>query len=285
MTPKLSYLLSSARRCFDNSRLTCPSCGSAESEITDRKWAFTSLRECKKCALLFRAPTTSPEENQAFYQRAYSQGFTTDTPESDVLQTLRKTRFRGSEKDYSQIIGMLRAMGASEGSRIFDFGCSWGYGSWQMSQEGFDVTSYEISEPRARFAKEHMDVRLQDLSSIPSGTYDFFFSSHVIEHVPDPKQVLTDGLRILRSGGVFVALTPNGTTRQRRSAPRRWSQMWGLVHPQLITEKWVSHAAGTHPWFVSATPVNLHALEKWYATQEECGDLVGPELFFAVRQQ
>ena len=166
---------------------------------------------------------------------------------------------------------------------MFDHGCSWGYGSWQMAAEGFDVTAYEISRPRAEFAADRLGVRLSEISQEAQHSYDFFFSSHVIEHVPNPSQLLRDGLRLLRQGGVFVAVAPNGSQEFRSSAGRTWSSLWGQVHPQLISCDWILKAT-TSPCFISSLPMDLTAASKWREERIVSGDLTGWELVFAVRK-
>lgn len=280
---RVTYFLWSARHALDGSRQLCPACSGARSMVVDRKWWVTALRECAQCFLLFRTPTTSTAENREFYEYAYRQGFTTELPTPPVLRDLKRTLFKGSEKDYSAILNLLDALGLRAGDRIFDFGCSWGFGSWQLRQAGYDVASYEISAQRARYAADNLGIRLCDVSSEPAGTYDAFFSSHVIEHVPNPREMVENGMRLLRPGGLFVALTPNGTNAFRKANPFAWSKMWGQVHPQLITERWINKVAANRDWLVTATPPDANALKAWKGSNGVAGQLVGPELLFVIR--
>src|SRR5687768_14606475 len=95
----------------------------------DRKYLVTTLRRCRRCQLLFRAPTSTHEEQEAFYQEEYQQGFTTDLPDERTLSAYLTSEFRGGEKDYTAYLRVLDALGVLPGQRLFDFGCSWGYGS------------------------------------------------------------------------------------------------------------------------------------------------------------
>ena len=178
---------------------------------------------------------------------------------------------------------MLRAAGYGAGARIYEFGCSWGYGSWQLQQAGFEVTAYEISKPRSRFAVEKLGVKTLDPSSVKPQSFDVVYSSHVIEHVPSPAKMLAQGLDMLRPGGLFVALTPNGSLNYRRANAKSWQSSWGQVHPQLICEEWVRRAAADRPYYISGLPVDLSALSRWTAEQLTDGNLRQPHLFFAIR--
>ena len=145
---KLRYLLWSASRII-NADISCPACGEAKTILLRRKYAVTALYRCPSCEVMFRVPKSSAEASDEFYQNDYTQGFTTDCPTPDNLAKLKGTFFAGTEKDYSGYIKVLQAIGLSPGSTIFDFGCSWGYGSWQMQQSGYRVYSFEVSRPSA----------------------------------------------------------------------------------------------------------------------------------------
>jgi 2-polyprenyl-3-methyl-5-hydroxy-6-metoxy-1,4-benzoquinol methylase len=147
---------------------------------------------------LFRTPTTSSKENASFYQEEYTQGFTTDCPSDDVLSKYLERSFVGGEKDYSNYIDILFAAGGKKGDRLFDFGCSWGYGSWQFKQRGFDVESFEISVPRANYAKSKLGVKVHSSLSDVQGQFDIFFSSHVLEHVPSVNDAIEFGMNLLK---------------------------------------------------------------------------------------
>jgi SAM-dependent methyltransferase len=47
------------------------------------------------------------------------------------------------------------------------------------------------------------------LSNIPSATYDFLLSSHMLEHTANPIAALHEWLRILKNDGVFVLVLPH----------------------------------------------------------------------------
>lgn len=71
-------------------------------------------------------------------------------PSPTALADLTGYRFSGHEKDCATLIALIVDLGTAPGMRIFDFGCSWGYGSWRSAQASYDVKSFEIYRPRAR---------------------------------------------------------------------------------------------------------------------------------------
>ena len=227
---KIAYLARQGARLLRGAN-GCPNCGHDGFETRDRKALVTELRDCKRCRLMNRYHPTDPvEESVDFYQEDYEQGFTTDMPDAAALKALGDTRFAGHEKDYAPLIALVADLGIARGMRIFDFGCSWGFGSWQFAQTGYDVKSFEISRPRAHYAREKMgvdvidDVAVLEAATGLGGTCDWFFSNHVLEHVPSPSDAVATARRLLKPGGLFLAITPNGSLAYRHAAPESWHQ-------------------------------------------------------------
>jgi 2-polyprenyl-3-methyl-5-hydroxy-6-metoxy-1,4-benzoquinol methylase len=243
---------------------SCPSCGCNKSTKIQSKYIVTALRRCEYCQLLFRTPITTFEENKIFYQENYNQGFTTDCPSDHLLSMYLECGFNGGQKDYSKYIDVVKAAGGKKGDRLFDFGCSWGYGSWQFSQAGFDVESFEISVPRACFAKNKLDVKVSSSLSEITGQFDIFFSSHVLEHVPSVKDTIEFGMRILKPNGLFVSFTPNGSDEYRNLNESSWNKSWGFVHPNLLDNKFYENFFIDKSFMIASNPYQIDKIRKWH---------------------
>lgn len=263
MKQKINYLLTCIRKQIMNKGFFCPSCGSKKSVIVSRKYFVTTLNRCENCKLLFRLPVTTSEENSSFYQEEYSQGFTTDCPTESLLKNLVKNKFLGGEKDYSEYIKVIKAAGGDRGNRLFDFGCSWGYGSWQFMQKGFDVESFEISKSRANYARNKLGVKVHSSLSGVTGLFDIFFSSHVIEHVPSVKDAIDFGMSILKPGGLFVAFTPNGSFDFYEKDSNAWNKLWGQVHPNFLDDEYYMETFRGKQLLISSNPYQIKKIEEW----------------------
>jgi SAM-dependent methyltransferase len=64
--------------------------------------------------------------------------------------------------------------------------------------------------------------------------YDVITMSHVIEHVPEPLQLLSECHRILKPGGRLVALTPNTQSTAHRKFRKNWFYLEPPRHLQLF---------------------------------------------------
>ncbi|RYD34348.1 MAG: class I SAM-dependent methyltransferase [Verrucomicrobiaceae bacterium] len=285
MNARLKYLSSCAGKFRDKPRLNCPSCGNSTSEIVQRKFLVTALRRCSACRLQFRTPTTTPEENASFYQSDYKQGFTSDLPDDATLKELLDAKFQGLKKDAEPYLKMLEALGRKPGMKLFDFGCSWGYGSWQFRERGgYNVTSFEISKPRCRFAREKLGINAyESLDDVPGEDFDIFFSGHVIEHVPSVESALEYARRKLKPGGLFIAYTPNGSNDRRQKDPAAWGRNWGMVHPNSLDDVYYKHRLPGV--FLATPPYDFAAIASaWEAGKTGVGaKFEGPELMAAIK--
>lgn len=277
------YLLASALKCLAGQGRACPSCGGSAGEVLDSKYLVTSLRRCTRCALLFRVPTTSVEENASFYQDDYEEDTTTDLPDEVQLSSLKQENFASLSTSYLNYIEVVRALGATSGSRVMDFGCSWGYGSHQLTAAGFDVDAFEISRPRARYARDKLGISVLEMGQIPSTTYDVFLSCHVIEHVPSVEEMLLLGERVLKPGGLFLAFTPNGSMDFRKKNPSGWHRSWGGVHPQLIDDVFLRHGSERRGFIAASFPYPIDQLKLWKGAPT-IFSMEGHELLMAFRK-
>jgi 2-polyprenyl-3-methyl-5-hydroxy-6-metoxy-1,4-benzoquinol methylase len=239
---------------------------------------------------MHRAPPDDPAISEQYYQKAYRQGFTTELPNSQRLQELLRSRFGGIEKCYDYYISVLNALKLNQDARIFDYGCSWGYGSWQIMQAGYQVQACEISGPRSKFARENLEVDCTSDVSVnlfrgrSSHSFDCFFSAHVLEHVPSPSRVIDLARLALRPGGFFVAFTPNGSEAYRQVDPTGWHHLWGKVHPNLIDDQFYHRAFAADPLHLQTSPADLDAVSRFASGELDASrDLVGGELLCISR--
>jgi transcription elongation factor Elf1 len=247
ISQRLQYLKCAATTWLLDRDRQCPACNSSDICLVRRKYLVTSLWECEFCGLRFRMPRDHGLDTVEFYQDEYSEGFTTDCPSEVILSTLIERKFVGSEKDFSAYIGVLKSLGMEDGDSLLDFGASWGYGSWQFRRAGFRVFSYEISKPRAAFARAKLSCDMVESMDKMPEKVKCLFSAHVIEHLSNPNLIWEVARKVLSTNGMIVCFCPNGEpARESLLGLRKYDFMWGKVHPMLITPRYLQSTSARY---------------------------------------
>lgn len=282
---KFSYLLDSLARYGEP--VICPSCGCTKAGLIDRKYVVTRLFECEDCGLYYRHPLEKREQSHQFYQETYSEGdnLTTYMPSEEELQELKSKSFKtSSNRSADRLLAIFEAcLGDVKGRKLVDYGSSWGYISYQLKEAGMEVQSFEISVPRATFGNKTLGLDIKsDVSKLKGGN-DVFFSSHVIEHVPSPSEMIQTGASLLTTEGYFIAICPNGSPEFRQKYPVNFHQLWGKVHPNLLTARFCQKAFRNHPYYIASTPFDPTDVKAWDKQAQITRNLSEGELLVIAR--
>lgn len=201
-------------------------------KLVRRKKLIVEILQCQSCHLWFRWPADSAGEHDTYYQEE----FAGDSPqvvlpgESELL-LLTAANFSGSPLDINKKVRVLHSL--RPGGRVLDFGSSWGYGTYQLQQCGFDVLGFEISRPRAEYGRRRLGLKiidsLEELEKLPAGSFDVVFSNHVVEHLPNIAAVFPLLTRLLKENGFVFHVLPNFMGKKARSG--YWLKWIGEDHP------------------------------------------------------
>jgi 2-polyprenyl-3-methyl-5-hydroxy-6-metoxy-1,4-benzoquinol methylase len=227
--------------------IDCPYCGLRDTILIGTKRLLLQLRRCAGCSLMFRWPKDTAELNRRFYQRRYREGVTTDLPDEVSLENMKASTLSCKEKDLGDKIGFLRMLRPQ--GRVLDFGCSWGYGTAQLEAAGYDTVGFEISGPRAKFARTSMGLTIistdAELDKL-GGSFDAVFASHVLEHVPAPSAVFERIASLLKPGGLLLAFVPNCSGDEALQLGVGWGPMCSEKHPLALDAEFLEKALPKH---------------------------------------
>jgi len=252
----------------------------------DQKYFFTRLFECQECHLQFRHPSDSKAFNEEFYQTDYEQddGITTDLPSAEVLHQMISNNFANSPKNAEPVINLWQSLFARlDEIKAIDYGCSWGYMSYQFIKKGVQLQSFEISKPRAVFGNKNLglDIKMDVKNLQPEN--NLFYSSHVIEHVPSITDMINQAKRLLKREGFFVAECPNGSTAFRKINASGFHQCWGLVHPNYLSDKFYQQLFKSNPYLITSTPFSLDAIRQWDGKSQVTLETSGGQLLVIAK--
>jgi SAM-dependent methyltransferase len=178
---------------------------------------------CSKCGAVSLAPI--PADLGRYYPSEYYR-----LPDS--LETL--AALAESERYKLDIVVPLQTRG-----RLLDIGPSMGAFAHLAREAGFEVSTIERDPDCCRFLEGVVGVRAVQ-SEDPAAAlraeheFDVITMWHVIEHLPNPWEVIAEATRKLRPGGLLVISAPNPESLQFRLFGRYWMHLDAPRHLQLI---------------------------------------------------
>jgi 2-polyprenyl-3-methyl-5-hydroxy-6-metoxy-1,4-benzoquinol methylase len=213
-------------------------------------WSF---RQCSNntCGLVWLDPAPLPEELPKAYRSYYTHGVVETLRGNTFLKEIyRKTKlaylsrslgYTNTESSFlpsflakllflfpgrrNDIQMEVMSLPAQAGGRLLDIGCGSGERMMKMRDLGWTVSGIDFDPKAVMTAKSlGFDVYCGSIPEVyfPSNSFDAIIMNHVIEHVPNPREVLSACERILKPGGKLALATPNSSSWGRRLFRRSW---------------------------------------------------------------
>lgn len=123
------------------------------------------------------------------------------------------------------------------GGKLLEIGCGNGDRLELFRELGWQVNGIEPDVRAAQLASARgLDVLADFLQpgSLPAASFDAILMSHVIEHLPDPRETILECHRLLRPGGILTILTPNTNSLGHRWFGRNWLHLDPPRHLHLF---------------------------------------------------
>lgn len=160
---------------------------------------------CIFCGFAHILPLPTREEQGVFYEKEF---YAVERPkyfsETEEDLTWWMTTYRNYYQLFEEHVS---------GRRILDVGSGPGYFLLAGKERGWDVLGIEPSPDAHAYSTEKGVPVLKDFFSYDAlkehGTFDVIHAAMVLEHVPDPLQMLADMKKLLNPGGLLVIFSPN----------------------------------------------------------------------------
>jgi SAM-dependent methyltransferase len=97
---------------------------------------------------------------------------------------------------------------------LLEIGCGEGNNLYRLAGTGLHV-GVDFFSPKVAFAQqvvEGADFTAADAAALPfaDATFQTVFIRDLLHHVPDPHAAMAEAMRVLRPGGRFILIEPNG---------------------------------------------------------------------------
>ena len=182
--------------------VNCPFCNSNKFKIHEKYGSslqFTYV-ECSDCKLIYQSPR--PKYDNQFINDAYGQYFTYKSDYSYTEKNLKKW-----DLELHEIFRFDKKRTA-----ILDIGTSMG-DFLKVAQKYYnDCTGIEVAENMGKFTAKKLNLKVH-IGSYTETDFRKKFScihmSHVIEHIPNPKEWIKKTKEILEPDGVLAMSVPH----------------------------------------------------------------------------
>lgn len=255
----------------------CHVCGNggelAHADLTDRLFGAPgewTLWRCGNaaCGLLWLDPVPLDEDLPRLYECYYTHVIARSRTRAGVLRDALTRAYLhaayGAKRSRllpalmtiapgfrAQLALQVFGLQAVEGGRLLDVGCGSGAVLERMADLGWKCEGIDFDERAVEAARARgLNVRVGSLEeqAYPAGTFDAVVMNHVIEHVPDPRAMLSECLRILKPGGQFACTTPNARSWCHSLFGPDWRGLEPPRHLHIFTRSSLSLLMQESPW-------------------------------------
>lgn len=186
-----------------------------------------SLYRCVTCRLKFRFPIEKPATYDDLYDHGEASNWTGDIP----------------RLDWDLIVRYLGDSGPERGN-VLDFGCNTG-GLLARLGAAYQRFGIEINQAAADTAVEQHGAQVwSSIEAVPAEQrFDVIFAVDVVEHVPDPKQLIEQLLARLAVGGRLILTTADADNSWWNRFGANW---WYCFHPEhiaFVSRRWLDYIA------------------------------------------
>jgi len=202
-------------------RVACNVCGSHETRMVFQKWSFCIV-QCVECGLVYVNPRAFRIEADDYFEGPYLSTIEKDGQLDTGIGTL-----------YGEIIYNLNNRVAL--GKLLDVGCAMGHFLEFARRYGWEVEGVECSPYAARYAAERFGVKVHPVcvlkdAGLPHNYYNSCVLVEVIEHLPDPRETMTEVWRLLEPGGLVYVTTPNFACYRSLLLKEDWNAVIPVGH-------------------------------------------------------
>lgn len=204
----------------------CLICGASAQLAFKGHWGFQApgcfdLYECEECETSFAQPMHMESEiydliyrnseripGYERYSRYRDLLTTSDNPLGDLC---------AQEDVYWAVHQAIREMEREDRGRplkILEVGSGFGYLTYALRRAGYDCTGIDISGEAIKMAVRDFGnfyclTDLMELTTSPGETFDVIVATELVEHIPNPVEMLRKAASLLSSDGAVLITTPN----------------------------------------------------------------------------
>jgi SAM-dependent methyltransferase len=182
----------------------CELCGHDEAGVLHVENGFRILR-CRRCRHVYVNPRPTRDALTAWYRRFF------EALDNDGIEGWRR-QMSGVFRQVYRLANSSERASADCRRRVLDIGCSYGFLLDMFPAASWDREGIELAAAATDHCRAHLDATvheeaLEDLG-LPDAHYDVVTCIYVLEHVWDPRLMMTHVHRVLKPGGLLIGVVP-----------------------------------------------------------------------------
>lgn len=219
MTPEVALYGREVRAVAHPKTLDVPPCIVCDGRSAREAFAVFGVEApivvCEGCGLGFYHPLPDAETLAGFYPASYygGEGWKFRPPIERLVRSLGRVSAR-------QLV-----RGLAPGASVLDVGCGRGVLLGPIADLGLSPHGLEVHPEAVRGIDPRAQVRIAPglvEAGYPRESFDAIVLWHVLEHLPNPREVLVECRRLLRPGGRLLVAVPNFSSFQARWSGAAW---------------------------------------------------------------
>jgi 2-polyprenyl-3-methyl-5-hydroxy-6-metoxy-1,4-benzoquinol methylase len=241
----------------------CPICkGSAFIKFGEAKDYTVShetfaLSQCKACEFLITSPRPEPDRLGEYY---LSEEYVSHTAEAKSV--FDKVYSRTREFALLWKLTLVKKFASLQPApALLDYGCGTGFFLKRMQENGFNIAGVEPSFIARTNAQKITETKISSSIEEITTTFDVITLWHVLEHVHDLNQVITELQSRLKHGGTMFIAVPNYKSNDAKHYKMTWAGYDVPRHLWHFEEKTMTRLLQQHKLqVVHKIPMKLDAL-------------------------
>lgn len=182
----------------------CPLCDFDKYDEIYRERGNLGIVECKNCGLIYANPRLKSPE-QVYWGDAQKY-----FDEARLIFLNKKPHHR--DRNYADELRKIKRHKSS--GKLLDIGCSMGFFLRKAREFGFEAEGVEPSGSLSQLGTKYFNLKiinsLFEEAQLQSESFDVITMIDVFEHITNPKVMLKEAHRVLKTDGVVCIKVPNG---------------------------------------------------------------------------
>ena len=132
-----------------------------------------------------------------------------------IYQLVKRNAIKGK-------VALITSQQNYEG-HLLDIGCGTGDFLVEAKNQGWSVLGFEPNEDAKQLAKNKGVLFTEDIFTLPENSFDAVTMWHVLEHVPNLQEYITNLKRIIKPNGTIIIAVPNYKSYDAKYYNRFWA--------------------------------------------------------------